>query len=179
MSTSSNRLGGRWHPASSLVIIASIALLLYADQSSRLDPGGTSVFVSAQNVAGKFATRAKLTTKTSTKKKKRWFGGNRRVEEVAANEDAARDGEFDGSSLWRRLRSVFDGDDSTSSLEWDLFLAESRMILVSVIVSVLCALVPFAWYSMPGKGIPSTHDGEEGGGEFDVPPLHPLPLHTV
>ena len=54
------------------------------------------------------------------------------------------------------------------SLDRDLFVAESRMILISVIVSVLCAFLPFTWYSMPGKGISARHNGEEGGGEFDV-----------
>ena len=163
MSTSSNHSAGRWYltpPSASLVVITLIAL--YANQSSRL-PCGTAVFASAQNVAGKIATRAKLTT-TSTKKRSFW--PNRHREEVA-NEDAARDGEFDGR-LWRRLRRAFDGGNSSSSWEWDLFVAESRMILVSVIVSVLCAFLPFTWYSMPGMGISARHNGEEGGGEFDV-----------
>ena len=65
-------------------------------------------------------------------------------------------------------QGVFDGDGSSSSWEWDLFLAESRMIFVSVIVSVLCAILPFLWYSMPGKGIFVGHDGGEEGGEFDT-----------
>ena len=167
MSTSSNRSAGRWYPtppSASLVVITLIAL--HVNQSSRLPPGGsTTVFASAQNGAGKFATRAKLTTTSSKKKKPFW--GNRRLEEVA-NEDADRDGEFDGS-LWRRLRRAIDGGNGSSSWEWDLFLAESRMILVSIIVSVMCAFLPFIWYSMPGKGKSARHDGkEEGGGEFDV-----------
>jgi hypothetical protein len=170
MSTSSNRSAGRWRPILPLALVAIALITLYANQSSRLDHGGASVFASAQNVAGKVATRAKLT------KKKRSFWGNHRGEEVV-NDDAARDGEFDGS-LWRRMRRVFDRDDSSSSWEWDLFLAESRMIFVSVIVSVLCAFVPFIWYSIPGKGISAGHDGEEGGGEFDVADLAPVLLSS-
>ena len=127
------------------------------------------MFASAQNGAGKFATRAKLTSTSS--KKKRPFWGNRRLEEVA-NEESDRDGEFD-DSLWRRLWRAFDGGNSSSSWEWDLFLAESRMIIVSIIASVMCAFLPFIWYSMPGKRISARHDGEEGGGEFDVPSLIP------
>jgi len=171
MSTSSNRSAGRWYPtppSASLVVITLIAL--YVNQSSRLPPGGsTTVFASAQNGAGKFATRAKLTSTSS--KKKRPFWGNRRLEEVA-NEESDRDGEFD-DSLWRRLWRAFDGGNSSSSWEWDLFLAESRMIIVSIIASVMCAFLPFIWYSMPGKRISARHDGEEGGGEFDVPSLIP------
>jgi hypothetical protein len=178
MASTSNHFAGRRRPTPLFTLVTIAFITLYANQSSQLHQKGTSVFASAQDVAGKFATRAKLITTTKKKEKNRFFWGNRRGEEES-NEDVGRDGEFDGS-LWRRLRRIVDGDVGSSSWEWDMFLAESRIIFLSIIVSILCAFLPFLWYLIPEKRTSAGRDGAEGGGEFDVPTCScPLSLFVL
>ena len=145
---------GRWPFKPALILL--IAIALGSSHNGNRVSSRSSIFVSAQNVAGKVATRAKLEERGS--KKKRRFWGGRNEEEVAATSD----GEYSSfGGVWTRRKRVVDanGGDETS-WQWDMFLAESRMIFVSVIMSGLCAILSFVWYSRPQFGM---KDGEEGG----------------
>ena len=97
-------------------------------------------FAAAQNIAGKFAARTTLEQAGSSavKKKKRAFW------KQATDEDS----------------SNTDGE-STTSWKWELFLAESRMIMISIISSFACAVLSWIWYSRLGRG--KDVAGEEGG----------------
>ena len=81
-----------------------------------------SYYATAQTI-GKFASRAKSTT-TTKKKKRSFFGANRK----AVTEDNTTD---DGELSW----------------SMELFLAETKMIGISIITSILCAVMTWLWYS--------------------------------
>lgn len=148
------RIHGRWRLLNSSLTLATIALIaLCADPSTRTSPSsgsGAILFASAQNIAGKFASRTKLDVDDSNnkkkKKKRRLFGGRGNLKEIA-DETTLVDGEFNSTS-WK----------------WKLFLAESRMIIISFITSVLCAVLAWMWYSRPRyeKVITKVDSGEEG-----------------
>ncbi len=133
---------GRRRPSkSTLILLIAIAFVSHV---SRDVSSSSAIFVSAQNVAGKVATRAKLEEQGS-KKKRRFWGGTRNEEVDAV---ATSDGEYSsfGGVIWKRRKRVVGvnrGDET--SWKWDLFLAESRMIFMSVIMSGLCAILSFIW----------------------------------
>lgn len=89
---------------------------------------------SAQNVAGKFAARTKLTdTSSSSNKKKRFWGSRKKI--VIEDEEDTEDGEC----RWTKegIRKCW---------WWHLFLAESEIIIKSVGISILCAVMSWLWY---------------------------------
>ena len=143
--------------------------------------------VLAQNVAGKIATRTKLVddgTTTKNKKKKRSFsfwGGKTAAQQKVVNVDGG-DGEY---SFWSRKRNKkkegsTNNKGDESSWTWELFYAETKMIIVSVITSVLCAVLSWIWYARPilcRDDVKKT--GEEGGEWYDLnhdvlPPFLPF-----
>jgi hypothetical protein len=130
-------------------LLLLVAVVLIAQYDANL-PRPSSIFVSAQT---KFASRAKLDE--GSKKKRKLFGGTRK------EEGTLDDGEY--TSWWKKRNKVVGGDDNGSSWRWELFLAESRMIIISFVTSVLCAALSWIWYSRPifKKGA-----GEEGGEYF-------------
>ena len=93
----------------------------------------SSDLASAQNVAGKFAARTKLTEASSSNKKKRSFWGSRRNNAVEDEE------EKDGECRWTK-------ESIRNCWWWHLFLAESEIIIKSVGISVLCAVMSWLWY---------------------------------
>ena len=153
---------GRRRPHSVLlsVAIAFVAHQCVLQLSSQHPSTSIGVtFASAQNIAGKLASRPNLVEEGS-KKKRRFLGGRKAG---AGDNDAAEDGEwripFLGISVGGRRASGEPPEaDSDSSWRWELFLAESRMILVSLVTSALCAGLSllWLWYSKPGYT-------EEGG----------------
>ena len=120
-------------------------------------------FVSAQTA--KFASRSKLLDDES-KKKKRSFFGKRTNRQVVREEK--RDGEW---YSWSKMKDEggggYDSKEDDVSWKWELFIAESRIILVSVIASIACAIISLVWYIssgiilQPGLQI----DNKEEGGE--------------
>ena len=78
---------------------------------------------STAQTIGKFASRAKSTT-TTKKKKRSFFGANRE----AVTEDNTTD---DGELSW----------------SMELFLAETKMIGISIVTSILGAIMTWLWYS--------------------------------
>eukprot|EP00584_Thalassiosira_punctigera_P008055 CAMPEP_0172542170 /NCGR_PEP_ID=MMETSP1067-20121228/12831_1 /TAXON_ID=265564 ORGANISM="Thalassiosira punctigera, Strain Tpunct2005C2" /NCGR_SAMPLE_ID=MMETSP1067 /ASSEMBLY_ACC=CAM_ASM_000444 /LENGTH=731 /DNA_ID=CAMNT_0013328349 /DNA_START=37 /DNA_END=2232 /DNA_ORIENTATION=+ len=83
-----------WRPKPALVLVAIALIALCVDQShpSQRHPLRTgTVFASAQNIVGKFATRTKLDKKDKKKKKKKRPFWRNRSEEM--KEDAADDAE--------------------------------------------------------------------------------------
>ena len=132
-----------------ITLLLLVAVVLIAQYDANL-PLPSSIFVSAQT---KFASRAKLDE--GSKKKRKLFGGTRK------EEGTLDDGEY--TSWWKKRNKVVGGDNLDSSWRWELFLAESRMIIISFITSVLCAALSWIWYSRPifKKGA-----GEEGGEYF-------------
>lgn len=107
------------------VCIAALAIIC-ASLSSDL--------ASAQNVAGKFAARTKLTdTSSSSTKKKRSFWGSRKNDIVEDEE------EKDGECRWTK-------ENIRNCWWWHLFLAESEIIIKTIGISVLCAVISWLWY---------------------------------
>ena len=141
----------RWLSKPTLALVATIALFItpYA-------------LAQAQNVAGKLATRTKLVDESKKKKRSLFWGGKTAQQEVA-NVD---DGEYTFWSRRRRQREkkgTNEGDEL--SWRWELFYAETKMIMVSVITSVLCAVLSWMWYARPtlcGDNV-KKKSGEEGG----------------
>jgi hypothetical protein len=117
--------------------------------------------VSAQNVAGKFAARTKLSDASSSKKKKRSFWVSRKNIAVEDEEDKY------GECRWTKqgVRKCW---------WWDLFLAESEMIVKAVGMSVLCAVVSWLWHLRSQYYVDEDRGKEEDKGEFQ-----PLPLSGV
>jgi len=117
--------------------------------------------VSAQNVAGKFAARTKLSDASSSKKKKRSYWVSRKNIAVEDEEDKY------GECRWTKqgVRKCW---------WWDLFLAESEMIVKAVGMSVLCAVVSWLWYLRSQYYVDEDRGKEEDKGEFQ-----PLPLSGV
>ena len=142
-------MGGRtkrWLSKPTLALVATIALFI-------------TPYALAQNVAGKFATRTKLVDES--KKKKRSFWGGKTAQQEVVNVD---DGEY---TFWsRRMKkegsTMNKGDEL--SWRWELFYAETKMIMVSVITSVLCAVLSWMWYARPTlRNDAKKKSGEEGG----------------
>lgn len=103
----------------------------------------SSDLVSAQNVAGKLASRSKLTdaSASSTKKRRRkpfWR------KNVPTKDDEDKDGES-----WRR----------------NLILAYSEIVIKSVIFSVVCILASCLW-SLRSQNEYKQVNNEEKGGKF-------------
>ena len=140
----------RWLSKPTQALVATIALFVITP------------YALAQNVAGKLATRTKLVDESKTKKKRSFWGGKTAQQEVA-NVD---DGEYTFWSRRRRQREkkgTNEGDEL--SWRWELFYAETKMIMVSVVTSVLCAVLSWMWYARPtlcGDNV-KKKSGEEGG----------------
>ena len=114
-------------------------------------------FVSAQTA--KFASRSKLVDDESKKKKKRSFFGKRTTRQVVKEEK--RDGEW---YSWSKMKDEGGGgynDKDDVSWKWELFIAESRIIVVSVIASIVCAIIPLMWYTYVGLQIKKKTEGGE------------------
>ena len=143
----------RWLSKPTLALVATIALFVITP------------YALAQNVAGKLATRTKLVDESKKKKRSLFWGGKTAQQEVA-NVD---DGEY---TFWSRKRKKKEGSTNTNmnkgdelSWRWELFYAETKMIMVSVITSVLCAVLSWMWYARPtlcGDNV-KKKSGEEGG----------------
>ncbi len=110
----------------STTAVCVAALILCANLSADL--------ASAQNIAGKFAARTKLTDTSSSTQKKRSFWGSRK------NDDVENEEEKDGECGWTK--------ESIRNCWWwhNMFLEESEIILKSVGISVLCAVISWLWY---------------------------------
>ena len=142
----------RWLSKPTLALVATIALFIITP------------YALAQNVAGKLATRTKLVDESKTKKKRSFWGGKTAQQEVA-NVD---DGEYTFWSRKRRQREQKEGTNEGDELSWrwELFYAETKMIMVSVITSVLCAVLSWMWYARPTLcGDNVKKKSEEEGGE--------------
>lgn len=185
LSHSHNRtLTRRWHSKRSLTLVA-IALL-----GSTLT--STTWFASAQHVAGKFASRAKLSDEGSTHKKKRkFFGGGNTITSTTD------DGEF-RSYFWTRWRRRTGAPQHLSSANeyysqwpssWELVLVESQFIFISLITSIICVAFSWIWYSCSADGGSSRKEDadnftreEEDGGEYKLnlflPPDSFLTMHS-
>ena len=102
----------------------------------------SSDLVSAQNVAGKLASRSKLTdvSASSTKKRRNPFWRKN----VPTKDDEDKDGES-----WRR----------------NLMLAYSEMVIKSIIFSVVCILGSCLW-SWRSQNEYKQVNNEEKGGKF-------------
>ena len=135
----------RWLSKPTLALVATIALFI-------------TPYALAQNVAGKFATRTKLVDES--KKKKRSFWGGKTAQQEVVNVD---DGEYTFWSRKRKKEGTNEGDEL--SWKWELFYAETKMILVSVITSVLCAVLSWMWYARPKICRDDVKKIEEEGGE--------------
>ena len=71
-----------------------------------------------------------------------------------------------------------DNKEDDVSWKWELFIAESRIIIVSVIASILCAIISLVWYISTGvtilqPGVQLDKKREEGGeySSYILPPL--------
>lgn len=139
----------------STTAVCVAALFICANLSSDL--------ATAQNVAGKFAARTKLTdTSSSSNKKKRSFWGSRKNNIVEDEEDK------DGECSWKEnIRNCW---------WWHLFLAESEIILKSVGISVLCAVISWFWYLRTEYYVDEEEEFKEEikGGKFE-----PLALFDI
>jgi hypothetical protein len=120
----------------------------------------TANYSLAQNVAGKFAARTKLTdTSSSSNKKKRSFWGSRKKHAVEDDEE-----DKDGECSWTKegIRNCW---------WWDLVLAEWDMIIKSVGISVLCAVVSWLWYLRSQYYVAEEQVKDENkGGKFERAP---------
>ena len=127
----------------------------------------SSDLASAQNIAGKFAARTKLTDTSSSNKKRRSFWGSRNTNVVEDDE------EKDGECSWTKegIRNCW---------WWHLFLAESEMIIKSIGISVVCALISWLWYLRSEYYVAEEQDVKEEnkGGKF-LNPLLSLAANTV
>jgi len=127
----------------------------------------SSDLASAQNIAGKFAARTKLTDTSSSNKKRRSFWGSRKNNVV---EDEA---EKDGECSWTKegIRNCW---------WWHLFLAESEMIIKSVGISVVCALISWLWYLRSEYNVAEEQDvKEENKGAEDIVCDNPEQLKSL
>ena len=139
----------RWRSKPTLALVATIALFI-------------TPYALAQNVAGKLATRTKLVDESKTKKKRSFWGGKTAQQEVV-NVD---DGEYTFWSRKRRQREQKEGTNEGDELSWrwELLYAETKMIMVSVVTSVLCAVLSWMWYARPKMCRDDVKkSGEEGG----------------
>jgi len=121
-------------------------------------------FVSAQTT--KFASRSKLVDEESKKKKRSFFG--KRTTRQVVNEEK-RDGEWYSWSRGQTMKmgGGYNDNKDDVSWKWELFIAESRIILVSVIASIACAIISLVWYISAGvilqPGIQIDKKMTEGG----------------
>jgi hypothetical protein len=143
-------------------------------------------------VAGKFASRAKLSDEGSTHKKKRkFFGGGNTITSTTD------DGEF-RSYFWTRWRRRTGAPQHLSSANeyysqwpssWELVLVESQFIFISLITSIICVAFSWIWYSCSADGGSSRKEDadnftreEEDGGEYKLnlflPPDSFLTMHS-
>ena len=113
-----------------LALTATIAIISTSPQ-----------FVSAQS----FASRSKLVDDESNKKRRSFFG-KRTTRQVVKEEK--RDGEWYSWSRGQTMKMGGGYNDSKDvSWKWELFVAESKIILVSVIASMMCAIISLVWYT--------------------------------
>ncbi|KAL7544685.1 hypothetical protein ACHAWF_008054 [Thalassiosira exigua] len=136
------------------------------------------LFASAQNVVGKFATRAKV--EGSDKKKKGSFWGARKE---VVTENVVDDGEYTSSgNIWarrrRRSKDEVAKSDVDLSWKWELFLAESYVIWISFMTSAICAALSWIWYSRPRWVVEEAATGGEEGAAEDLVCENPEQLHT-
>jgi len=132
-----------------LTVIATIAFISTISTSyvqNKISPH----FVSAQTT--KFASRSKLVDEESKKKKRSFFG--KRTTRQVVNEEK-RDGEWYSWSRGQTMKmgGGYNDDKDDVSWKWELFIAESRIILVSVIASIVCAIISLVWYISTGVTI--------------------------
>ena len=136
-----------------LILIATIAIISTSPH-----------FVSAQSA--KFASRSKLVDDESKKKKKSFFGKRTTRQEV---KEEKRDGEW---YSWSKTKNgegggYYNDSEDDLSWKWELFIAESRIIIVSVIASIVCAIISLVWYTSAGvilqPGIQIEKKKTEGG----------------
>jgi len=52
-----------------------------------------------------------------------------------------------------KMGGGYNDDKDDVSWKWELFIAESRIILVSVIASIVCAIISLVWYISTGVTI--------------------------
>jgi hypothetical protein len=135
--------------------------------------------VSAQNAAGKLAARTKLADTSASRKKRKPFWWSKK-KNVDKEEDK------DGECSWTQkgIRKCW---------WWDLFLADSELIIKSVVMSFLCSAVSWLWFlrsqnddkqikeeNKGGKSEPlflfSVHDSFS---HFILSPFSPLQLKTL
>ena len=152
-----------------LALIATIAII-----STYYVHNLSPQFVSAQTA--KFASRSKLVDDESNKKKRSFFG-KRTTRQVVKEEK--RDGEWYSWSRGQTMKmgGGYNDNKDDVSWKWELFVAESRFILVSVIASIVCAILSLVWYTYAGvilqPGIQLDKKREEGGeySSYILPPL--------
>jgi len=130
-------------------------------------------FVSAQTA--KFASRSKLVDDESKKKKKSFFG-KRTTRQVVKEEK--RDGEWYSWSKMKDGGGGYNDSKDDVSWKWELFIAESRIIIVSVVSSIVCAIISLVWYISTGvtilqPGVQIDKKKTEGGeySSYILPPL--------
>ena len=76
-----------------------------------------------------------------------------------------------------KMGSGYNDSKDDVSWKWELFIAESRIILVSVIASIACAIISLVWYISAGvilqPGIQIDKKKTEGGeySSYILPPL--------
>lgn len=154
-----------------LALIATIAIISTSYVQNKISP---QLFVSAQTA--KFASRSKLVDDESKKKKISFFG-KRTTRQVVKEEK--RDGEWYSWSRGQTMKmgGGYNDNEDGISWKWELFVAESRFILVSVIASIVCAILSLVWYTYAGvilqPGIQLDKKREEGGeySSYILPPL--------
>ena len=114
-----------------------------------------SDLASAQNVAGKFAARTKLTDTSSSSNKKKRFWGSRKKIVIEEEEDT------DGECRWTK-------EGILNCWWWHLFLAESEIIIKSVGISILCAVMSWLWYLRTEYYVDEAQDVKEEnkGGKY-------------
>lgn len=156
-----------------LALIATIAIIFtftsYVQNFHIICPQ----FVSAQTA--KFASRSKLVDDESNKKRRSFFG-KRTTRQVV---EEKRDGEwYSWSKMKKEGGGYNDNKEDDVSWKWELFIAESRIIIVSVIASILCAIISLVWYISTGvtilqPGVQLDKKREEGGeySSYILPPL--------
>eukprot|EP00985_Skeletonema_marinoi_P023078 scaffold15087_cov73-Skeletonema_marinoi.AAC.1 len=127
----------------------------------------SSDLASAQNIAGKFAARTKLTDTSSSNKKRRSFWGSQKNNVVEDEE------EKDGECSWTKegIRNCW---------WWHLFLAELETIIKSVGISVVCALISWLWYLRSEYYVAEEQDvKEENKGAEDIVCDNPEQLKSL
>lgn len=181
---------------SALALLALIAFSTILSERDALIPIISLGGASAQNVAGKIATRPKVVTDASSSKKKKGFW--RRGGKVV-NPTEQVDGKWCNDTLWDTFCGIYangeywwsyalsfapyspsydimerrksksgknKGSNGDLSWQWELFLAESQMILMALGISILFALLSWIVHVQRDKKAQPKNiqeNGEEGG----------------